>query len=178
MDESSIKQRFVDKQVIANYGDGIKGKILKRTEFGSIVDYAVKQKIDFVYIRSNHNANPFTIYMVKRMKKTGMKVVMEIPTYPYDQEYFNKSMRRQLIQDKLFRNQFAKHLDAIVTFAEEDFIFGQKTIKISNGIDFNSVRLKKKSNHPANELHMIGVAEIHHWHGFDRVIQGLANYAP
>ena len=34
-----------------------------------------------------------------------MKVVMEIPTYPYDQEYFNKSMRRQLIQDKLFREQ-------------------------------------------------------------------------
>ena len=61
MDESSTKQRFVDKQVIANYGDGIKGKILKRTEFGSIVDYAIKQKIDFVYIRSNHNANPFTI---------------------------------------------------------------------------------------------------------------------
>ena len=42
------------------------------------------------------------------MKKTGMKVVMEIPTYPYDQEYFNKSMRRQLIQDKLFRNPICK----------------------------------------------------------------------
>jgi hypothetical protein len=114
--------------------------------------------------------------MVKRLKKAGMKVVMEIPTYPYDQEYFNKSMRRQLIQDKLFRNQFAKHLDGIVTFTEEDFIFGQKTIRISNGIDFDSVRLKRTSNHPDNELHLIGVAEIHRWHGFDRVIQGLADY--
>ena len=66
MDESSIKQRFVDKQVIANYGDGIKGKILKRTEFGSIVDYAIKNKIEFVYIRSNHNANPFTILVPKQ----------------------------------------------------------------------------------------------------------------
>ena len=176
MDESSIKQRFVDKQVIANYGDGIKGKILKRTEFGSIVDYAIKNKIEFVYIRSNHNANPFTILMIKRMKKAGMRVAMEIPTYPYDQEYFNKSMRRQLIQDKLFRYQFAKHLDAIVTFTEDDFIFGQKTIKISNGIDFNSVKLKKNSLHATNEIHLIGVAEIHRWHGFDRVIQGLANY--
>ena len=110
------------------------------------------------------------------MKAAGMKVVMEIPTYPYDQEYFNRSMRRQLIQDKLFRILFAKQLDAIVTFSEEDIIFGQQTIRISNGIDFESVRMKKKSQHPADELHLIGVAEIHRWHGFDRVIKGLAEY--
>ena len=176
MDESDSKRRIVDDIVIADYGNGKNSKILKRTEFGSIVDYAVKNQIEFVYIRSNHNANPFTIRMVKRMKKTGMKVVMEIPTYPYDQEYFNKSMRRQLIQDKLFRNIFAKQLDAIVTFSEEDIIFGQQTIRISNGIDFDSVRMKKESHHPANELHLIGVAEIHRWHGFDRIIKGLAEY--
>ena len=176
MDESISKRRIVDDQVMIDYGNGTKGKILKRTEFNSIVNYAMDNHIEFVYIRSNHNANPFTIHMVKQLKKAGMKVVMEIPTYPYDQEYFNKSMRRQLIQDKLFRNQFAKHLDGIVTFTEEDFIFGQKTIKISNGIDFNSVRLKRTSNHPDNELHLIGVAEIHRWHGFDRVLKGLAAY--
>ena len=176
MDESSSKRRIVDGQVIANYGNGIKGKILKRTEFNSIVNYTIKTNIDFVYIRSNHNANPFTIHMVKRMKKAGMRVVMEIPTYPYDQEYFDKWMKRQLIQDKLFRTIFAKQLDAIITFTEQSYIFGQKTIKISNGIDFDSVRLKKVSKHPTKELHLIGVAEIHRWHGFDRVIRGLADY--
>lgn len=176
MDESGSKRRIADDSIIADYGNGRKGKILKRTEFGSIVNYAIKKHINFVYIRSNHNANPFTIRMVKRMKAAGMKVVMEIPTYPYDQEYFNRSMRRQLIQDKLFRNLFAKQLDVIVTFSEEDIIFGQQTIRISNGIDFESVRMKKKSQHPADELHLIGVAEIHRWHGFDRVIKGLAEY--
>lgn len=176
LDEISSKQRIIDDTTIANYGNGKRGKILKRTEFGSIVNYAIKEGIEFVYIRSNHNANPFTIHMVRRMNKAGMKVVMEIPTYPYDQEYFNRSMRRQLIQDKLFRNLFAKQLNAIVTFSEEDIIFGQQTIRISNGIDFDSVRMKKKSLHPAYELHLIGVAEIHRWHGFDRVIKGLADY--
>ena len=176
MDENGSKRRIADNTIIADYGNGKKGKIQKRTEFGSIVNYAIKKQINFVYIRSNHNANPFTINMVRRMKKARMKVVMEIPTYPYDQEYFNKAMRRQLIQDKLFRNLFAKQLDAIVTFSEEDIIFGQQTIRISNGIDFDSVKMKKKSHHPANELHLIGVAEIHRWHGFDRVIKGLADY--
>lgn len=176
MDENGSKRRIADDSVIADYGRGKKGKILKRTEFSSIVDYAVKSQVNFVYIRSNHNANPFTIRMVKHMKAAGMKVVMEIPTYPYDQEYFNKAMRRQLIQDKLFRNLFAKQLDAVVTFSEEDIIFGQQTIRISNGIDFDSVRIKKESQHSANELHLIGVAEIHRWHGFDRIFKGLADY--
>lgn len=176
MDENGSKRRIVDGNIIADYGNGKKGKILKRTEFGSIVDYAIKKGIEFVYIRSNHNANPFTIHMVRRMKKNGMKVVMEIPTYPYDQEYFYKKMWRQLVQDKIFRKLFAKQLDAIVTFTEECSIFGKRTIRISNGIDFDSVRMKKESHHPTNELHLIGVAEIHSWHGFDRVIKGLADY--
>ena len=63
MDENGSKRRIADDTVIADYGNGKKGKILKRTEFGSIIDYAIKQHIDFVYIRSNHNANPFTINM-------------------------------------------------------------------------------------------------------------------
>lgn len=176
MDEDGSKKRMVDNKVIADYGNGKKSKILKRTEFSTIVDYATKKGIKFVYIRSNHNANPFTIHMVKRMKNAGMKVVMEIPTYPYDQEYFYKKMWRQLVQDKLFRKRLAKQLDAIVTFTEENCIFGQRTIKISNGIDFNHVKMKKNSQHPNDEFHLIGVAEIHRWHGFDRVIKGLAEY--
>ena len=80
MDETVSKRRIVDHEIIIDYGNGTKGKILKRIEFSSIVDYAIDSNIEFVYIRSNHNANPFTINMVKRMKKVGMKVVMEIPT--------------------------------------------------------------------------------------------------
>lgn len=176
MDENGSKRRLVDDTVIADYGNGKKGKILKRIEFGSIVNYAIDHQIELVYIRSNHNANPFTINMVKRMKRKSMKVVMEIPTYPYDQEYFDKWMQRQLIQDKIFRNLLAKQLNAIVTFSQEKIIFGQQTIRISNGIDFDSVKMRKGCHHPANELHLIGVAEIHRWHGFDRLIKGLANY--
>lgn len=176
MDETSTKKRIVDGHVIAEYGTGVISKIKKRTEFSSIVNYTKSEKINFVYIRSNHNANPFTIRMVKQMKRNGISVVMEIPTYPYDSEYASSKIKRQLIQDKLFRNQFASHLDAIVTFSNDDFIFGQRTIKISNGIDFNHVKVKKHPNDTSKELNLIGVAEIHEWHGFDRVIKGLANY--
>ena len=176
MDETNSKKRKVNETVIADYGKGLLSKIYKRIKFSSIVDFAKDNHINFVYIRSNHNANPFTINMVRQMKRLGMNVVMEIPTFPYDSEYTNKHLKRQLIQDKLFRNSFAQHLDAIVTFSNDDFIFGQRTIKISNGIDFNSIPLKENTNCTSHELNLIGVAEIHGWHGYDRVVKGLAEY--
>ncbi len=176
MEEADTKKRLVDGITIADYGNGILSKIRKRTEFGSISKYAIDNNIDLIYIRSNHNANPFTIQMVRRMKEAGIKVVMEIPTYPYDSEYHAQGMDKQIFQDKIFRRFLAKQLDAIVTFSDYNEIFGQRTIRISNGIDFDSVRIKSMVNDTSKELNLIGVAEIHEWHGFDRIIKGLADY--
>ena len=176
MDETSSKRRMIDGAVIADYGNGTMSKIRKRTEFSSIVRYAIDTNIELVYIRSNHNANPFTIRMVKRMKAAGMKVVMEIPTYPYDQEYEAQGITKQIFLDRIFRKRLAIHLDAIVTFSDYDTIFGQRTIRISNGIDFDSVPIKQIINDTSKELNLIGVAEIHKWHGFDRLVKGLAAY--
>lgn len=176
MDENGTKKRIVDNNVIANYGNGLISRVLKRTEFSSITQYAKNHDIKFVYIRSNHNANPFTIRMVKQMKKAGIKVVMEIPTYPYDTEYKAQGIGRQIIQDRIFRRQLAYYLDAIITFSDYDEIFGKRTIRISNGIDFNSVKMKTVMNDTSKSLNLIGVAEIHEWHGFDRIVKGLAAF--
>ncbi len=176
MDESSGKKRLIDGTIIADYGHGIISKIRKRIELSCVNQYAKDNGIEFVYLRSNHNASYFTVHMVKQMKRDGMKVVMEIPTYPYDSEYAAQGMSRQIFQDKLFRDQLAKHLDAIVTFSDYDTIFGQRTIRISNGIDFDSVKVKSSVNNTTKELNLIGVAEIHTWHGFDRLVKGLALY--
>ena len=176
MDEKQTKKRMVDDCVIADYGNGVLSKIRKRTDFSPVVEYAIENHIEFVYIRSNNNANPFTINMVKRMKKASMKVVMEIPTFPYDEEYYSQGMGRQIFLDRHFRNRLAHHLDAIVTFSDYNEIFGQRTIRISNGIDFDSVKMKTTVNDISKGLDLIGVAEIHRWHGFDRVVKGLAQY--
>ena len=176
MDETGTKKRIIDNDIIADYGSGFLSKILKRIDFSAISNYVKKNNIDIVYIRSNHNANPFTINMVKHMKQYGAKVVMEIPTYPYDSEYEAQGISKQIFFDKIFRNSLAKQLDAIVTFSDYKQIFGQRTIRISNGIDFDSVKMKTSINDTSRELNLIGVAEIHEWHGFDRIVRGLADY--
>ena len=103
---------------------------------------------------------------------------MEIPTYPYDKEVsgycLNDIVSLQI--DKLFRNQLASQMEAIVTFSDADQIFGQRTIKISNGIDFDSIPLHQPKTVNNGEIHLIGVAEIHYWHGFDRLVAGMGEY--
>ena len=166
----------VDNEVIADFGTGAAAKVWKRVYYSPIIEYARREKIELVYIRSHHNANPFTLRLVKLLKQTGAKVVMEIPTYPYDQEYTSRSMKFYLLIDRCFRHQLAKHLDGIVTFSNAETIFGGKTIRISNGIDFDAIPMKQSQNDTSHELHLIGVAEVHYWHGFDRMVNGMAEY--
>ena len=170
--------RYIDNQILEDFGNGKFASLKKRICYQSIVRYAQNEHIDFVYARSFHNANPFTIRLFKSLKKAGIKSVIEIPTYPYDQEYvgFSKKERLELKIDQLFRRQLAKQTDRIVTFTDDSFIFGQKTICISNGVDFDSIPLKQTSNNFPKELHLIGVAEVHYWHGFDRLIHGMGEY--
>lgn len=175
MDDGSRKW-MIDGQVLANLGTGITAKIKKRLSFTPIVQYVRKEKIQCVYIRSYHNANPFTIYFVRTLKKQGVKTLLEIPTYPYDQEYSSCKEKVQLYTDRIFRHAFCKYIDAIVTFSNDKKIFGRPTICLSNGIDFNHIPLRKSLNDTNKELHLIGVAEIHFWHGFDRLLKGLGEY--
>lgn len=175
-DEQGIKRRMLDQEVLADYGAGLKGKLYKRFEFNSIARYAIENNINLVYIRSDHNANPFTIKLVRKMKQAGIQIVMEIPTFPYDQEYITPFMKLQLLIDKCFRKRFAKYLDRIITFSNYTTIFDIPTLLLSNGIDFNEIPIKKQVNDTTQQIHLIGVAEIHYWHGYDRLLQGLANY--
>lgn len=175
-EENGHKRRIAGNEVIADYGTGIRGKILKRTVFSSIVRYAVREKIRWVYIRSDHNANPFTIALVRRLKKNGIRCIMEIPTYPYDREYQGGRRKIRLWIDRCFRKRFASYLDYIVTFSGENRIFGIPAIRISNGVDFSDIPLKKRQNVHRPDLHCIGVAEIHRWHGYDRLLKGMTDY--
>ena len=170
------RRLIVDDEVIADFGTGTTSKMWKHVYYAPIIEYARCENIKLVYIRSHHNANPFTLRMVKRLKNIGAKVIMEIPTYPYDQEYVSRSMKFYLMIDRCFRRLLAKKLDGIVTFSNANTIFGGRTIRISNGIDFDAIPMKHTRNDTSHELHLIGVAEVHYWHGFDRLVSGLADY--
>ncbi len=64
----------------------------------------------------------------------------------------------------------------MITFSDAKEIFGQRTINISNGVDFDSIPLHSSPTSHLSPLHLIGVAEVHYWHGYDRLIAGLGEY--
>ena len=172
--------RYIDGEVLKDYGKGKFAGVRQRFDYDCIYDYCVKEGIQLVYARCFQNANPWLTRFFKKLRTAGVHAVTEIPTYPYDQEFahFSRQQRLQLKIDQLFRNRLYKYMDAMVTFSDAKEIFGQRTINISNGVDFDSIPLHQPSaiSHQPSELHLIGVAEVHPWHAFDRVMTGIGEY--
>ena len=170
--------RYVDNEVIADYGTGMMAGLCQRLDYAVVYEYCVAHHIEFVYARCFQNANPVLIRLFKKLRKAGIHAVTEIPTYPYDHEFDNFSWMEKagLFVDKMYRNSLSQKMDAIVTFSDAEKIFGQKTIRISNGVDFDSIPLHKPLTMKHVPLHLIGVAEVHIWHAFDRVITGIGEY--
>lgn len=175
--ENGHRCRYVDNQILKDYGTGDLAGIRQRMDYKCVYEYCIKEKVEFVYARSFMNANPWLICFFKKLRLAGIKAVTEIPTYPYDHEFdmFSFKERLDLKVDQLFRNRLSHEMSAIVTFSDAEVIFGQHTIRISNGIDFDSIPLHEPLT-INNELHLIGVAEVHLWHAYDRMIAGLGEY--
>ena len=176
--ENGHRCRYVDGEVIKDYGTGNLAALRQRLSYGAVYDYCIREGIEFVYARCFHNANPWLIRFFRRLKKAGIHAVTEIPTYPYDEEfrnfYFEKFMEFKI--DQLFRHRLYQYMDAMVTFSDAEQIFGRRTIRISNGVDFDSIPLHSPLTSCHLPLHLIGVAEVHTWHGYDRLVAGLGEY--
>lgn len=134
-------------------------------------------KYDILYIR--YTLADFTfIRLIKRAKENNpnIKILIEIPTYPYEGEY--KSIRKMpiLIKDKMFRVQLKKYVDYIVTFSDDTKIYGIDTIHIDNGIDLNNLPLSRLNNLNNNEMNILAVANVSFWHGYDRLIKGISDF--
>lgn len=180
--ENGHRCRYIDGEVLKDYGTGRIAALRQRMDYRCIYDYCIQECIEFVYARSFMNANPWLVHLFKKLRKSGIKSVTEIPTYPYDHELdtFSFGERLGLKIDQLFRKQLCQEMSAIVTFSDATEIFGQRTINISNGVDFDSIPLHDYQpsaiSHQPLAIHLIGVAEVHLWHGFDRIMTGIGEY--
>ena len=172
------QRRMVGGQAIRTFGKGLRAKLEKRVSLSDITRYIRHEGVEFLYIRHDHNASPVLIHWLRKVKKLGVRIALEIPTYPYDAEFAQSPAVRKLKLriDRMFRCRMARYIDRIVTFSDDTEIFGRPTIRISNGIDFRSIPLKTQVHGDHHNLRLLAVANIHFWHGLDRVIEGLRDY--
>ncbi len=186
--ESSGIKKKIDWQVAAmeNVGldiDLIKKPVLPKAKRvlpfqSSTIDWRnlldeMLDKYDGLYHRYVYSDYQM-VNLFRRIKavKPDFKIVLEIPTYPYDRE-----RRKNLLQyrDWYYRNKLHKYVDRIVIFDKWDSVWGIPAIPTQNGIDLQSVSVKKQlQRHDGMDICMI--ADFEYWHGVDRLLQGLFDY--
>lgn len=180
--EETIERKIFQKNILLKKIES-KNRLLKKIEnfllrwnFKDVENYIFQNKVELIYIRYEMASNYGFIKFLKNIKEKNIKILLEIPTYPYDQELLNGNIKLKLRYyiDRHYRKNLKKLVDKIVTFSEDKKIYEVLTINISNGIDINKISLVEKKE--SKKIRFIGVAGLVFWHGFDRFILSMKNY--
>lgn len=140
---------------------------------------AVQQNhIDIAYYRS---APAFrkTYAMEKCLNTNYCKLIVEIPTYTPDVKETDLSLPRKVF--KSYSDVWSKKTETLpdlyVFMGDGNLksFHGVPAIRIENGIDPDLMPTRK----PVNEqdtIHILALSSMNYWHGYDRLINSLAEY--
>lgn len=145
---------------------------ITRRECNLILDQWIsKYGITKTYIRYNL-ADKYFLEFLRFQKERLIKTVLEIPTYPYDDELSSGRMKSE---DAYFRKELWKYLDVIATYTDDEKIWEIPCINLRNGIDIKNIPVstKKKKDHVIN---FIAVSSMAPWHGYERFLEGMYLY--
>lgn len=168
----SLRGQF-DKANPLSYG--INYRIIKKK-----IIQSSSNTIDYCYVRWAPTSRGL-IDVLKELKEIhpNIKIILEIPTYPYKQELKGLINVPNAIRDYLYHNQLKKYVDIIVTpspLRETKEIYGIKAMEIKNGIDIDVVKARTFVEHNESVINIIGVALLVPCHGYERIIEGIAKY--
>lgn len=157
--------------------------------YPQIPDVCEELSIDAVYFRVMA-LSWVTNRLFTDLKKKNIKIVIEIPTYPFWKEKWmdvltciksgkiTKGISRcgTNIVYWFYAHKLKKKIEAIVTFSNITKLWGNKVIGIANGYNFVVPKNEKRLKQPSEALNLLIVASIRDNHGADRVIQGMSDY--
>lgn len=141
-------------------------------------DPMLVKKCQFLYVRKPRLIDYRLIDYLKNIKNCNkdIKILMEIPTFPYDNEIKGIKNTSYKIKDKISRNKLKKYVDCILTYSKDQVIFGIPTINLVNGIDYNEINKYELEQEDDGKIHVIACACLGFYHGYDRAIKGLHLY--
>lgn len=108
-----------------------------------------------------------------KTKLPKTKFIVEIPTFPYDNEIDDKTL---LSIDKYYRKELKQIFDFSINMNKYDDIFSIKSISINNGVSLKQIPLKKNKVQDKKVINLISVSSMARWHGYHRILEGMKNY--
>lgn len=131
---------------------------------------------DAVWVR-HHFYGPSILKFITEIKKSNseIKVFYELPTYPFIHELKGIKKIYASYVEGIYKNNFHKIVDRIITYSNHKKIYNTKTIQISNGI--NTSLYKRPEIKPINnDINLLAIGKLWNWFGLDRLLKGLIKY--
>lgn len=171
LDKKSVE--YIEPGYVKDIFNALKGdsSLLMQKLLEKAITLIKNSKYDFVYIRKQLlDSSQIELLRLIKQYSEQIKIIMEIPTFPYDNE-IKITRKVHLINDIKNRMLLASVVDRIVTFSKDETIFGVETIRIMNGASYAKIQRRKYEPHQG--INCIAVAIFADWHGYDRFIDGM-----
>ena len=142
-----------------------------------IRQYIIKNNISFLYVRRSGTVDNEFIKFLKNVKSHDVRIIYDIPTFPYDGEMVKGSLQEKI--DKKYRGYLRKYVDIVVTPSPQDGakdILGMPYLVIQNGLIVSEIKQSKANRYEDDTIHAIAVSSLKKWHGYERFIKGLSSY--
>lgn len=132
---------------------------------------------DYVYWRGAP-AWPSSCKVARKLHAQGVKILYEIPTYVKGGEE-SMSLARKLfsIYSRRWRRNLMSYPDVFIFTGDADFdtFYGKTAVNIDNGINIDMLPVRKPRIGD-DTIHILALASMSYWHGYDRLIRSLHEY--
>ena len=108
------------------------------------------------------------------MRKNS-KVVVEAHGYPYRQWDLSLPVFFLNLRDVIYEPFCRRYIDLVAAISNYDNIWKRKTVFIDNAVDIENIKIHERHS-VENVLNLISVAIEQNYHGYEKIIIGLAQY--
>ena len=126
-----------------------------------------------IFIRKPLPCDAFLIDLLNILCSKKIRIVIEIPTYPYDGEGLDMLNK---VEDYVYIKDLPDYNVVIATSSEEKKIWNIPCIRMSNGVDVKSISFVEKKIDSKRIIMVAAAATLMWWQGYDRLIEGLYQF--
>lgn len=144
--------------------------------YAALASALKRERFRYIYMRKKL-VTASAVAAFKRYKRNGGKLIVEIPTYGAAEASLSRLRKLALRCFARSEARFEELVDLYVLIGENcpNTYKGKPAMEIINGVSLDDIPLRK-SIELGTEIHMVALASMREWQGFDRIIRGMKNY--